>query len=129
MGSTNQEVIVGLLDAWAGGNEAAAAAVREHFAADCVWEQTGLPTTTGPEEAAGMVMAMANFGFTAMKVDYRSVTSAGDVVCTERVDHPLRADGTVAISIPVVGITEFRDGKIVAWREYFDSAVLAQLAE
>jgi limonene-1,2-epoxide hydrolase len=26
-----------------------------------------------------------------------------------------------------VGITEFRDGKISAWREYFDSANLALL--
>jgi limonene-1,2-epoxide hydrolase len=129
MAGTNQEAIVGLLTAWADGNEAAARGVRDHFALDCVWEQTGLPTTTGVEEAVQMVMSMEKFGFTAMKADFRNVTASGDVVCTERVDHVLRADGSVAMSIPVVGITEFRDGKISAWREYFDSAVLAQLKD
>ncbi len=29
----------------------------------------------------------------------------------------------------MVGVTEFRDGKISAWREYFDTAVMARLAD
>ena len=29
------------------------------------------------------------------------------------------------MSIPVVGVTEFKDGKISEWREYFDTAALA----
>ena len=64
----------------------------------------------------------------AIEVDYRNVVAAGDVVCTERVDHILGPDGARTGSFPVVGVTEFRDGKISSWREYFDSANLAQLA-
>ena len=35
------------------------------------------------------------------------------------------ADGSLMGSVPVVGVTEFRDGKISAWREYFDTGALA----
>ena len=39
----------------------------------------------------------------------------------------LRADGSRLGPWPVVGVTEFRDGKISAWREYFDSRNLEML--
>lgn len=128
MASANEEAMRALFTAWGEGLEAAAAATREHFADDCLWEQTGMPTTTGPEEAAQLLMSMEGMGFSAIEVEYRNVVASGDVVCTERLDHILRPDGSRAGSFPVVGVTEFRDGKISAWREYFDSANLAQLA-
>jgi limonene-1,2-epoxide hydrolase len=128
MAGSNEEVLRAVLASWGEGLEAAAAATREHFADDCVWEQTAIPTTTGPEEAAQLMLGMEAMGFKAIEVDYRNVVSSGDVVCTERVDHILGLDGTRKGSFPVVGVTEFRDGKISSWREYFDSANLAQLA-
>jgi limonene-1,2-epoxide hydrolase len=124
---SNEDVLRAVLASWSQGTEAAAAATREHFADDCVWEQTGIPTTTGPEEAAQLMIGMEAMGFTAIEVDFRNVVAAGDVVCTERVDHIIGPDGARKGSCPVVGVTEFRDGKISAWREYFDSANLAQL--
>lgn len=128
MPGSNEDVIRAVLTSWGEGLEAAAAATREHFADDCVWEQTALPTTTGPEEAAQFLLSMGDMGFSAIEVEYRNVAASGDVVCTERVDHILRADGSRAGSFPVVGVTEFRDGKITSWREYFDSANLGQLS-
>jgi limonene-1,2-epoxide hydrolase len=124
---SNEDVLRAVLTSWGEGMEAAAAATREHFADDCVWEQTTIPTTTGPEEAAQLMLGMEGMGFRAIEVDYRNVVAAGDVVCTERVDHLVGLDGTRKGSFPVVGVTEFRDGKISSWREYFDSANLAQL--
>jgi limonene-1,2-epoxide hydrolase len=128
MPGSNEDVIRAVLTSWGEGLEAAAAATREHFADDCVWEQTALPTTTGPEEAAQFLLSMGDMGFSAIEVEYRNVAASGDVVCTERVDHILRADGSRAGTFPVVGVTEFRDGKIASWREYFDSANLGQLS-
>ena len=122
-----KDVLRAVLTSWGEGMEAAAAATREHFADDCVWEQTAIPTTTGPEEAAQLMLGMEGMGFRAIEVDYRNVVAAGDVVCTERVDHLVGLDGTRKGSFPVVGVTEFREGKISSWREYFDSANLAQL--
>ena len=31
-------------------------------------------------------------------------------------------DGSTFLALPVVGVAEFRDGKITEWREYYDSA-------
>ena len=47
---------------------------------------------------------------------------------TERVDWMVRPDGSRAGPFPVVGVTEFRDGRISAWREYFDSRNLELIA-
>ncbi len=44
--------------------------------------------------------------------------SSGDVVFTERVDR-FRIGGRT-VSLPVAGVFELRDGKIAAWRDYFD---------
>lgn len=128
MAGSNEDVIRAVIRAWGEGLEAGVAATREHFADNCVWEQTGLPTTTGPEEAAQLMLSMETMGFSSIDVEFRNVVASGDVVCTERVDWLVRPDGSRAGPFPVVGVTEFRDGKISAWREYFDSANLALLA-
>ena len=97
---SNEDVLRAVLASWSEGLEAAAAATREHFADDCVWEQTGIPTTTGPEEAAQLMLGMEAMGFKAIEVDYRNVVAAGDVVCTERVDHIVGLDGTRQGKLP-----------------------------
>ena len=48
------------------------------------------------------------------------IASFGDVVHTERVDT--FAMGEKNVVIPVAGVFELRDGKIAAWRDYFDMA-------
>ncbi len=42
----------------------------------------------------------------------------GQVVLNERLDHYQVGAGVV--SLPVAGVFEVRDGKIAAWRDYFD---------
>jgi limonene-1,2-epoxide hydrolase len=121
---TNENVIRAVLQSWGAGADAAKAATRKYFADDCVWEQSGFPTTTGPEEAAALFNSMGAMGFSRVDVDFRNVVSAGEVVCTERVDWLVRPDGSRVGPLPIVGVTEFRDGKIVSWREYFDRAHL-----
>jgi len=124
---SNEDVLRAVLQAWSDGLAAAQEAMRTHLTDDCSWEQTGLPTTTGPEEAAQLMGSMEAMGFSSMAVEFRKVAATGDVVFTERVDWLVRPDGSRVGPWPVVGVTEFRDGKISAWREYFDSANLAVL--
>jgi len=42
----------------------------------------------------------------------------GNIVLNERLDHYQVGAGVV--SLPVAGVFEIRDGKIAAWRDYFD---------
>lgn len=44
---------------------------------------------------------------------------------TERVDV-ITANGVTA-PVPVMGTFEIRDGRIVAWRDYFDMALVGRL--
>ena len=56
---------------------------------------------------------------TALPWEIRHIVADGDVVMTERVDHFLV--GNNRISVPCMGAFELRDGKISAWRDYWDS--------
>jgi limonene-1,2-epoxide hydrolase len=47
---------------------------------------------------------------------------AGSVVFQERLDRHRLADRWV--ELPVTGVMEVRDGKIVYWRDYFDAATI-----
>jgi limonene-1,2-epoxide hydrolase len=124
---TNEDVLREVLRAWETSIAASQEAIRTHFTGDCRWEQAGLPTTTGPDEAADLMGSMEQMGFSCMAVEFRNVAVAGDVVFTERVDWLVRTDGSRLGPWPVVGVTEFRNGKISAWREYFDSRNLDML--
>lgn len=54
------------------------------------------------------------------KIEFRvdNVAGDGNVVLTERVDVFSMPGAT--IELPVMGTFEIRDGKIAAWRDYFD---------
>jgi limonene-1,2-epoxide hydrolase len=50
----------------------------------------------------------------------------GDVVLTERIDT--FEMGGKDVVLPVMGVFEVRDGKIAAWRDYFDMATWTKQA-
>jgi limonene-1,2-epoxide hydrolase len=52
--------------------------------------------------------------------EVKQIAAGGDVVLTERVDRFIGAEKTV--ELPVMGAFEIEDGKIAAWRDYFDMA-------
>src|SRR5689334_18512827 len=125
---TNEDVLRTVLQAWTDGIAAGQEAMRAHLPDDCPWGHSGMPTTTGGGEAAELLGSMEAMGFSSMAVEYRHVAAAGDVVFSERVDWMVRPDGSRVGPWPVVGVTEFRDGRISAWREYFDSRNLEMLS-
>jgi limonene-1,2-epoxide hydrolase len=103
--------------------EAMHAAFRSYFNPTTIWENVGMMSTTGAEEALAL---MGNFeaqlGLATMKVDMVAIAAQGNKVLTERVDHMVKPDGGVAMSVRVCGIFEVEGGKITAWRDYFDTA-------
>jgi limonene-1,2-epoxide hydrolase len=61
----------------------------------------------------GMGAAMQSAGW-----EVKHQVATGDVVMNERIDR-FRM-GEKDVSVRVVGVFELRDGKITAWRDYFD---------
>ena len=101
-------------------------AFRTYFTADTVYENVGMSSTTGPDEAMAVMDGFSTgFGMATMWVENLHVSESGGAVLTERIDHARDAQGKTIMSIRVMGVFEVKDGKIVAWRDYFDTAGLA----
>ena len=101
-------------------------AVRTCFTERTRYLNVGMTDTTGIEEALGVVqMFEQGMGMSYLKVDMLAIAEQGNTVLTERIDHLHAADGSLVMSVPLAGIFEVEDGKIVGWRDYFDTAGLA----
>ena len=126
MNDSNEQAYLGLLHAWVrGGADAMCAKIRELFTDTTVWVQPGLPTTTGPDAAIAIVRTWG-VSFSSYELELRHVASTDDTVLVERVDI-FKRDGSTFLTLPVVGVAEFRDGKITNWREYYDTAAMPGL--
>jgi limonene-1,2-epoxide hydrolase len=129
----NIETVRAFFDQWGRDYGQLHASYGAFFTDECVWENSGFPTCTGPVEAVEVMLEPAHeeLGLETIKVDIEKISADGDIVWSERVDHLLRADGTVIASVPLVGVMVFADnGRVRRWREYFDSkAMLDAIAE
>jgi limonene-1,2-epoxide hydrolase len=128
MNESNEQAYLGLVRSWErGGAAEVCATIRELFTDATVWVQPGLPTTTGPDEAIAIVQSWGS-GFASYEVEIRHVASTDTAVLVERFETFKNADGSIFLALPVVGVAEFRDGKITVWREYYDSAAVPGLS-
>jgi limonene-1,2-epoxide hydrolase len=98
-------------------------AYRDYFTAETVFENVGLVTTTGPDEAVALI---ANSPMKGVRVELLAVAEAGDKVLTERIDHLFGAEGAEVHTLRVMGIFEVANGRIAAWRDYFDTVPFRQ---
>lgn len=106
-------------------HEAMLGAVRRYFTPATVWENVGMATTTGPDEAIALIGDFReSMGMETLRVEMLAGAEQGNKLLTERVDYIVRADGSVAGEIRLMGVLEVRDGHILAWRDYFDTAGL-----
>jgi len=123
---SNEQTFLDLIATWEHGPRIFNQRVRELFTHDCLWIQPGIPTTTGPDEAIALADGMQTMGISGIRVIVLAVASSadGNTVFTERIDEIVGPEGTLIGSVPVAGVTQFRDGKICSWREYFDTAAL-----
>lgn len=88
-----------------------------YFHPDAVYHNMPLPPLQGLDQIRS---TLATFLSPAEEVDFEilHLASSGNVVFTERVDRFSFAD--TKVELPVAGVFEIEDGKIRAWRDYFD---------
>lgn len=99
-----------------------AAALGEHVTDDFVWQNSGFPTMNSRTEAQGFLLGFAQaMPMTGVRVEVIAIAAAGGQVVTERIDHFIDADGAILASLPLAGVLEVNaEGKLTAWRDYFD---------
>jgi limonene-1,2-epoxide hydrolase len=87
------------------------------FAPDAVYHNIPMDPIDGVDAIRATIE-----GFMAMveRIEFRvlHIAAAGDAVLTERVDAFITPERT--IELPVMGTFEVADGRITAWRDYFD---------
>ena len=86
---------------------------------DAVYHNVPVAPVRGHAEIRG-VLEMFVPPASAIRFDVLAVATRGSLVFTERVDR--FTVGGKEIALPVAGVFEVRDGKIAAWRDYFDLA-------
>jgi limonene-1,2-epoxide hydrolase len=91
--------------------------IAEFFTDDAVYHNIPMDPLTGRDTIKTFI---AGFAGGAEQIDFRvrNIVADGDVVLTERIDVFLLPNGKV--ELPVMGAFEVKEGKIAAWRDYFD---------
>jgi len=97
----------------------------EFFADDAVYHNMPIQPVQGKDAIKGLIeQFMAPFERAEFEITH--IVANGDVVLTERVDRFFGSGKTV--ELPLMGIFEIKDGKIAAWRDYFDLAAWTRQA-
>lgn len=97
-------------------------AIVDSFTEDGVYHNIPMPILTG---RAAIRDFLAGFlaGFDGVDFQIHRQVSQGSVVMNERTDVLRKKDGG-EVPLPVMGVFEVRDGKIAAWRDYFDMGTI-----
>jgi limonene-1,2-epoxide hydrolase len=113
------ELVTEFCKLWASPNPDELAA---YFTEDAVYHNIPMAPVQGRqairEFIAGFVAAFGGIDFNV----HRQI-SDGTVVMNERTDILRRKDGG-EIAVPVMGVFEVQNDRIVAWRDYFDMAAI-----
>jgi limonene-1,2-epoxide hydrolase len=109
-----------MIEAW---NQRDWQQVYDLFAQDGVLQSMMLPPTVGREAIQQRIGALAK-GIDSIELRVRHIGVVDGVVFIERVDDFVYRGKHGAV--PVVGVVEVEQGRVKAWREYYDRAQLIE---
>jgi limonene-1,2-epoxide hydrolase len=92
-------------------------AIVESFTEDAVYHNIPVAPVAG-KQAIRDTIAGFTAGVDTIEFRVLNISADGNVVMTERVDAFITP--AVTIELPVMGTFEVKNGKIAAWRDYFD---------
>jgi limonene-1,2-epoxide hydrolase len=113
------DVVRRFCKAWS--DDVGVAELAAFFTDDAVYHNIPLAPVTGREDIASTIASFVRPGPPGIEgIEFRIINIAADgpVVLTERVDVFRVSDKS--FELPVMGAFEVHDGKINAWRDYFD---------
>jgi len=122
--SNNSTISSAFIDAWGARD---VDAIMDFFTDDAVYINIPMdPPNRGKAEIRAFIEGFMGMVSELEFIVHHQVESADGIVMNERTDRLKMGDNW--IELPVMGIFEFRDGKICAWRDYFDMAQFAGAA-
>lgn len=113
---TNTEIVNRFIQSWSARD---LAHTMSFFADDAVYHNIPMPKLTGRAAIAAFIGRSFDRAATVRFEILHSAENVAGTVLNERLDEFVLKDGK-RISMPVMGVFQMRDGKIAAWRDYFD---------
>jgi limonene-1,2-epoxide hydrolase len=117
--TTNDQIVTAFCASWTAGN---VDAIIEAFTDNAVYHNIPMAPLVG-KEAIGQFIRSFLTADASIAFETRHQLSHGNVVMNERVDIVTTHGKTVRL--PVMGVFELADGKITAWRDYFDMGMFS----
>ena len=98
----------------------------DYFTDDAVYHNMPMEPAVGKPAIRALLSEMLG-AMSGLRVEVHRQVSDGKIVMHERTDY--FSLGTQEMALPICGVFEIHDGRITAWREYFDLAMASGLAE
>ena len=112
----NADITDDFIQAW---NKLDLDAIMEFFAEDAAYANVPMgPPHVGKAAIRAFIEGFIGSAEAIEFIVHKQVEGEDGVVMNERLDRFLINDNWV--ELPVMGVFEFTDGKISAWRDYFD---------
>lgn len=112
--ANSEQVVNDFIAAWGRMN---ADELLKFFADDAVYHNIPMRPATGKDSIRKVINSLLK-GVTAIRFEVHHQAASGNVVMNERTDYTEM--GAKKMSLPVSGVFEIENGKIKAWRDYFD---------
>jgi limonene-1,2-epoxide hydrolase len=93
--------------------------LSSYFTDDGVYHNIPMQPAEGRAAINELLRGMGTM-ISAVRFEVHRQVANGSIVMNERTDHITMGDKVIAL--PVVGVFEIDDGRIRAWRDYFDMA-------
>ena len=93
--------------------------LASYFSEDGVYHNIPMEPAVGRAAVHDLLRGLGTM-ISAIRFEVHRQVTSGSVVMNERTDHITMGDRVVAL--PVVGVFEIDNGRIRAWRDYFDMA-------
>lgn len=114
--SQNTDLVTAFCHAWSNRD---VDEILGYFTEDAVYHNMPMPPMQG-KQAIKTILQQIVSPTSWIEWETLNIAEAGNVVFTERVDRFEMAGKKV--ELPVAGVFEIENGKIKAWRDYFDMA-------
>jgi limonene-1,2-epoxide hydrolase len=115
MATENEKLVSDFCETWKSRN---LDKIMDFFTADAVYHNIPMEPARGKDAIRQLINSFLPMA-SAVEFKILRCASAGNVVMNERVD--VFQMGGKHVELPVAGVFEVRDGKISAWRDYFDA--------
>jgi limonene-1,2-epoxide hydrolase len=101
-----------------------AEAMRPFFTDDVVYHNIPMDPAVGIDATIALIESFLGM-FDGLVIETTHLAVNDNVVLTERIDT--FTIGHIVAPLPVMGTFEVRDGKISAWRDYFDMGQITKM--